>query len=85
MLRRRTHERRIHAKGSRAYGTFTVTHDITQYTRAKIFSQIGKQTPLLSHVTTVAGERGCQGARSCDLITEPKRSASTQRGLRFQI
>lgn len=37
-------ERRMHAKGSGAYGTFTVTHDITQYTRAKIFSQIGKRT-----------------------------------------
>ena len=30
-------ERRMHAKGSGAYGTFTVTHDITKYTRAKIF------------------------------------------------
>ena len=37
-------ERRMHAKGSGAYGTFTVTHDITQYTRAKIFSQVGKKT-----------------------------------------
>jgi hypothetical protein len=27
----------MHAKGSGAYGTFTVTHDITKYTRAKIF------------------------------------------------
>ena len=36
-------ERRMHAKGSGAYGTFTVTHDITQYTRAKIFSEIGKK------------------------------------------
>ena len=37
-------ERRMHAKGSGAYGTFTVTHDITQYTRAAIFSEVGKQT-----------------------------------------
>ncbi len=36
-------ERRMHAKGSGAYGTFTVTHDITKYTRAKIFSDIGKK------------------------------------------
>ncbi len=35
-------ERRIHAKGSGAHGTFTVTHDITQYTRAKTFSEIGE-------------------------------------------
>lgn len=27
-------ERRMHAKGSGAYGTFTVTHDITRYTKA---------------------------------------------------
>ena len=31
----------MHAKGSGAYGTFTVSHDITQFTRAKMFSQIG--------------------------------------------
>jgi len=37
-------ERRMHAKGSGAYGTFTVTHDITRYTRAKIFSKIGKSS-----------------------------------------
>lgn len=51
-------ERRMHAKGSGAYGTFTVTHDITKYTRAKIFSQIGKKTELFARFTTVAGERG---------------------------
>lgn len=36
-------ERRMHAKGSGAFGTFTVTNDITKYTRAKIFSQVGKK------------------------------------------
>lgn len=36
-------ERRMHAKGSGAFGTFTVTHDITKYTRAKIFSEVGKK------------------------------------------
>lgn len=55
-------ERRMHAKGSGAYGTFTVTHDITQYTRAKIFSQIGKKTELFARFTTVAGERGAADA-----------------------
>jgi catalase len=55
-------ERRMHAKGSGAYGTFTVTHDITQYTRAKVFSQIGKKTPLFSRMSTVAGERGAADA-----------------------
>ncbi|QKJ87910.1 Catalase [Paramixta manurensis] len=51
-------ERRMHAKGSGAYGTFTVTHDITRFTRAKIFSEIGKQTDLFIRFSTVAGERG---------------------------
>ncbi len=55
-------ERRMHAKGSGAYGTFTVTHDITRYTRAKLFSAIGKQTPLFARFTTVAGERGAADA-----------------------
>lgn len=42
-------ERRMHAKGSGAFGTFTVTHDITKYTRAKIFSEVGKKRKC-SHV-----------------------------------
>ena len=40
-------ERRMHAKGSGAFGTFTVTHDISKYTRAKIFSEVGKKTTSL--------------------------------------
>ncbi|OQW40460.1 MAG: catalase [Proteobacteria bacterium SG_bin4] len=55
-------ERRMHAKGSGAYGAFTVAHDITKYTRAKIFSQIGKETELFARFTTVAGERGAADA-----------------------
>lgn len=55
-------ERRMHAKGSGAYGTFTVTHDITQYTSAKIFSEIGKQTDMFVRFSTVAGERGAADA-----------------------
>jgi len=55
-------ERRMHAKGSGAYGTFTVTHDITAFTRAKIFSAIGKKTDLFARFTTVAGERGAADA-----------------------
>ncbi len=55
-------ERRMHAKGSAAYGSFTVTHDITQYTRAKIFSQVGKKTDLFMRFSTVAGERGAADA-----------------------
>ena len=55
-------ERRMHAKGSGAYGTFTVTHDITRYTKAKIFSAVGKQTDLFLRFSTVAGERGAADA-----------------------
>ncbi|MBP1474134.1 catalase [Frateuria sp. MAH-13] len=55
-------ERRMHAKGSGAYGTFTVTRDITRYTRARLFSEVGKQTELFARFTTVAGERGAADA-----------------------
>lgn len=55
-------ERRMHAKGAGAHGTFTVTHDITKYTKAKIFSEIGKKTPMLARFSTVAGERGAADA-----------------------
>src|SRR5256885_12346841 len=49
-------ERRMHAKGWGAYGTFTVTHDIRRFTKAKIFAAIGKQTPLFVRFSSVAGE-----------------------------
>jgi len=55
-------ERRMHAKGSAAYGNFTVTHDISKYTKAKIFSEIGKKTDLFLRFSTVAGERGAADA-----------------------
>ncbi|CAM3405100.1 catalase [Marinicrinis lubricantis] len=55
-------ERRMHAKGSGAYGTFTVTNDITKYTKAKLFSEIGKQTEVFIRFSTVAGERGAADA-----------------------
>ncbi len=55
-------ERRMHAKGSGAFGTFTVTHDISNYTKAKIFSKIGKKTDLFVRFSTVAGERGAADA-----------------------
>ncbi len=55
-------ERRMHAKGSGAFGNFTVTHDITKYTKAKIFSKIGKKTDCFLRFSTVAGERGAADA-----------------------
>ncbi|HPF44626.1 MAG TPA: catalase [Syntrophomonadaceae bacterium] len=55
-------ERRMHAKGSGAFCEFVVTHDITKYTKAKIFSGIGKKTKLFIRFSTVAGERGAADA-----------------------
>jgi catalase len=55
-------ERRMHAKGSGAYGEFTVTQDITRFTKADIFSEIGKTTPMFVRFSTVAGERGAADA-----------------------
>jgi catalase len=49
-------ERRMHAKGSGAYGTFTVTHDITKYTRANIFSERGRRLLLSTRELVQADE-----------------------------
>src|SRR6185503_11828497 len=56
--RERIPERVVHAKGSGAYGTLTVTHDITCYTKAKFLSEIGKSSEVFLRFSTVAGERG---------------------------
>ena len=55
-------ERRMHAKGSGAYGTFTVTHDITRTPRPRSSPQVGKKTDLFVRFSTVAGERGAADA-----------------------
>ncbi len=60
--RERIPERVVHAKGSGAYGTFTVTNDISKYTKAKIFEKVGKQTDCFLRFSTVAGERGAADA-----------------------
>jgi catalase len=60
--RERVPERVVHAKGSGAFGTFTVTKDITRYSKAAIFSKVSKQTPCLLRFSTVAGERGAADA-----------------------
>ncbi len=60
--RERIPERVVHAKGSGAYGTFTVTHDVTQYTKAAFLSEIGKKTETFMRFSTVAGERGAADA-----------------------
>ncbi len=60
--RERIPERVVHAKGSGAYGTFTVTQDITGYSKAALFAQVGKQTGAFLRFSTVAGERGAADA-----------------------
>lgn len=56
--RERIPERVVHAKGTGAYGIFTVTHDITQYTRAKLFSKIDNSCRVFIRFSTVGGEKG---------------------------
>lgn len=65
--RERIPERVVHAKGSGAYGTFRVTADITRFTRAALFSEVGKETPLFIRFSTVGGEKG-----SADTERDPR-------------
>jgi catalase len=65
--RERIPERVVHAKGSGAYGTFTVTHDISKYTRAKLFNDVGKPTKVFVRFSTVGGEKG-----SADTERDPR-------------
>ncbi|HCF27446.1 MAG TPA: catalase [Cyanobacteria bacterium UBA11049] len=60
--RERIPERVVHAKGSGAYGTFTVTRAIPEYTKAKFLSEVGKQTEVFLRFSTVAGEKGAADA-----------------------
>lgn len=60
--RERIPERAVHAKGSGAYGRFVALHDITKYTRAALFSDVGKETEVFMRFSTVAGERGAADA-----------------------
>ncbi len=56
--RERIPERVVHAKAAGAHGTFTITKDITKYTKANIFSKVGKKTEMIGRFSTVAGEKG---------------------------
>jgi len=59
--RERIPERTVHAKGSAAYGTLTITHDITKYSKAAVFKP-GAKTECFLRFSTVAGERGAADA-----------------------
>ncbi|XP_033333732.1 catalase [Megalopta genalis] len=65
--RERIPERVVHAKGAGAFGYFEVTHDITKYSKAKVFSRIGKRTPIAVRFSTVGGESG-----SADTVRDPR-------------
>ncbi|CAJ0605169.1 unnamed protein product [Cylicocyclus nassatus] len=65
--RERIPERVVHAKGAGAHGYFQVTHDITKYTKANLFNQIGKKTPVFMRLSTVALESG-----SADTVRDPR-------------
>ncbi len=65
--RERTPERVVHAKGSGAHGHFLVTHDISKYTKAKLFSKIGNTCEMFARFSTVGGEKG-----SADTARDPR-------------
>ncbi|MBA3492919.1 MAG: catalase [Gammaproteobacteria bacterium] len=51
-------ERIVHARGSGAHGYFECYQPLTDITRASIFAEAGKRTPVFVRFSTVAGERG---------------------------
>ena len=51
-------ERIVHARGVGAHGIFKCTKDMSKYTKACLFTKKGKETPLFSRISTVAGSRG---------------------------
>lgn len=65
--RERVPERVVHAKGAGAYGRFTVTGDISQYSCAKLFAEVGNSCETFVRFSTVAGELG-----SADTVRDPR-------------
>lgn len=51
-------ERIVHARGSAAHGYFECTDPIPEFSRATLFAEKGKQTPLFARFSTVAGGAG---------------------------
>ena len=51
-------ERIVHARGSGAHGYFECYKPLKRYTRASLFAEAGKRTPVFVRFSTVAGERG---------------------------
>ncbi|WP_194910357.1 catalase [Catenulispora rubra] len=65
--RERVPERIVHARGAGAYGTFTLTRDVSPWTRAKFLSEVGKQTEVFARFSTVAGSLG-----AADAVRDPR-------------
>lgn len=65
--RERIPERVVHARGTGAYGTFTLTEDFSDFTRAKFLQKIGRQTEVFVRFSTVGG-----GQDSSDYARDPR-------------
>jgi len=50
--------RNVHALGTGCYGHLTITNDISRYTRAKLFSKVGKKTDLFVRFSGIFTEQG---------------------------
>jgi len=51
-------ERIVHARGSAAHGTFTLSKSLKSFTTARILTEVGVQTPVFTRFSTVAGGAG---------------------------
>lgn len=51
-------ERIVHARGSAAHGFFELTDSLSDFTTAKILTEVGKKTELFTRFSTVAGGAG---------------------------
>ncbi len=65
--RERVPERVVHAKGSGAYGKFTLTNSMSKYTKACFLQEPQTETKVFVRFSTVAGERG-----SADTVRDPR-------------
>ncbi|HET7370599.1 MAG TPA: catalase [Gammaproteobacteria bacterium] len=51
-------ERIVHARGTAAHGFFELTESLSDYTTAKILTEVGEKTPTFARFSTVAGGAG---------------------------
>ncbi len=65
--RERIPERVVHARGTGAYGTFTLTKDLSDLTIAKFLHGVGKETEIFARFSTVGG-----GQDSSDYARDPR-------------